>query len=60
MASKTTFFAGLTAIVLFCADAQAQHLWWDLEGQKDATCLYGQITILATHLLAAARQAYRG
>ena len=29
--------------------AQAQHLWWDLEGQKQATCLYGEITILATH-----------
>ena len=29
--------------------AQAQHLWWDLEGQKDATCLYGEITVLATN-----------
>jgi len=26
----------------------AQHLWWNLEGQKDATCLYGEITVLAT------------
>lgn len=29
--------------------ASAQHLWWNLAGQKDATCLYGQITVLATH-----------
>ncbi len=29
--------------------AHAQHLWWDLQGQKDATCLYGEITVLATH-----------
>lgn len=28
--------------------ARAQHLWWDLDGQKDATCLYGEITVLAT------------
>jgi hypothetical protein len=34
---------------LFCAKAQAQHLWWILEGQKEATCLYGEITVLATH-----------
>lgn len=30
------------------ASALAQHLWWNLEGQKDATCLYGEITVLAT------------
>lgn len=29
--------------------AQAQHLWWNLAGQKDAVCLYGEITVLATH-----------
>lgn len=29
--------------------AQAQHLWWDTDGLKDATCLYGEITVLATH-----------
>ncbi|MCE9546835.1 MAG: DUF3472 domain-containing protein [Planctomycetia bacterium] len=42
----------LTAAALqTCAasQAQAQHLWWDLGGQKDATCLYGEITVLATH-----------
>ena len=31
------------------ANVQAQHLWWDLQGQNDATCLYGEITVLATH-----------
>jgi hypothetical protein len=35
-------------VLLFCASADAQHLWWNLEGQKDATCLYGEITVLAT------------
>lgn len=38
--------------IAFCLSApnvaDAQHLWWDLEGQKDATCLYGTITVLAT------------
>lgn len=28
--------------------ALAQHLWWDLAGQRDGTCLYGEITVLAT------------
>jgi hypothetical protein len=34
---------------LGCAHACAQHLWWDLQGQRDAACLYGEITVLATH-----------
>ena len=38
-----------TLIFFACAKAQAQHLWWNLEGQKEATCLYGEITVLATH-----------
>ena len=36
-------------VLAFCANVQAQHLWWDLRGQNDATCLYGEITVLATH-----------
>ena len=36
-------------LVLLGAKVQAQHLWWNLEGQRDATCLYGEITVLATH-----------
>ncbi len=46
---KAKLVTFLTATVLFCASANAQHLWWNLEGQKDATCLYGEITVLATH-----------
>ncbi len=29
--------------------ARAQHLWWNLDGQSEATCLYGEITVLVTH-----------
>ncbi len=29
--------------------AHAQHLWWNTEKQHEATCLYGEITVLATH-----------
>ena len=39
----------LVSVLLFCATASAQHLWWNLQGQRDATCLYGEITVLATH-----------
>ena len=44
-------FYRLVARLMFlaCISAQAQHLWWNLEGQKEATCLYGEITVLATH-----------
>jgi hypothetical protein len=46
---KATFFLAVAAsLLLFCAGANAQHLWWDLQGQGDATCLYGEITVLAT------------
>jgi len=38
----------LAAASLLCAPASAQHLWWNLEGQRDATCLYGETTVLAT------------
>jgi hypothetical protein len=48
-ANTTAILAGIMASVFFCPHAQAQHLWWNLEGQKDATCLYGEITVLATH-----------
>jgi hypothetical protein len=39
----------LVALLLWCGSVQAQHLWWNLEGQRDATCLYGQIVVLATN-----------
>jgi hypothetical protein len=40
--------AGAT-LVLSVGPVQAQHLWWDTRKLKDATCLYGEITVLATH-----------
>jgi hypothetical protein len=43
------FVACALAAALQCVDAQGQHLWWNLEGQTQATCLYGEITVLATH-----------
>ncbi len=39
----------LSAFLMLAPEARAQHLWWDLDGQKEATCLYGTITVLATH-----------
>ena len=39
----------LTGLLLLRASASAQHLWWNLQGQRDAICLYGEITVLATH-----------
>jgi hypothetical protein len=44
-----TITAAAVVFVLLCADARAQHLWWNLEGQQSATCLYGEVTVLATH-----------
>jgi len=43
-------FCRLVALLVFlaCVSAQSQHLWWKLEGEKEATCLYGEITVLAT------------
>jgi hypothetical protein len=35
--------------VFVCDRTLAQHLWWDVKGLEDATCLYGEITVLATH-----------
>ncbi len=41
----------MVAVALLAAvrSASAQHLWWDAGDQKDATCVYGQITALVTH-----------
>lgn len=41
----------LLGLVCFLASgrAEAQHLWWDTQKLDDATCLYGEITVLATH-----------
>jgi hypothetical protein len=47
--SIITVCAIVTACLTVPSQAEAQHLWWELDGQKDATCLYGEITVLATH-----------
>jgi hypothetical protein len=46
---RSKILAGLAVWGLFAAgQARAQHLWWNLEGQGEATCVYGEITVLAT------------
>ncbi len=37
------------ALLLSGSRVDAQHLAWDLEGRRNATCLYGTVTVLATH-----------
>jgi hypothetical protein len=41
--------AAILVLLFLGVEARAQHLWWNLEGQQGATCLYGEITVLATH-----------
>jgi hypothetical protein len=38
----------LMGVSLSGLSASAQHLWWNLAGQGDGACLYGEITVLAT------------
>jgi len=38
----------VASVLLSASSALAQHLWWNLAGQGDGTCLYGEITVLAT------------
>ncbi len=42
-------FCALGTLLLLCGNAQAQHLWWNLEKQEGATCVYGEITVLASY-----------
>jgi hypothetical protein len=37
------------AALLAGTETRAQHLWWDTRKLDHATCLYGEITVLATH-----------
>jgi hypothetical protein len=48
---RQVFVTMAVALALQAASttARAQHLWWDLHGHDDATCVYGEITVLATH-----------
>lgn len=47
ISARITASVVASAFFVFCAKADAQHLWWNNE--KQATCLYGEITVLATH-----------
>jgi hypothetical protein len=38
----------LVSVLLSANSALAQHLWWNLAGKGNGTCLYGEITVLAT------------
>ncbi len=38
----------LGGLLLSGSSVLAQHLWWDLAGKNEGTCLYGEITVLAT------------
>ena len=49
MNAPIRILAATAAVLLVCPNADAQHLWWNLEGQRDARCVYGTITVLATH-----------
>ncbi len=46
---KMLFLFVVLCLSLASSAAQAQHLWWNLDGQNQAKCLYGEITVLATH-----------
>ena len=37
------------SFLLVSSQAGAQHLWWDTKNLDTAPCLYGEITVLATH-----------
>jgi hypothetical protein len=39
----------VTGLLAGAGGAEAQHLWWDTKKLDRATCLYGEITVLATH-----------
>ncbi len=41
--------AAVALVVLLARPARAQHLWWNHAGQDHAACVYGEITVLATH-----------
>jgi len=47
--SLGTHLLATSGLLLLAASSPAQHLWWNLEKAQDATCLYGEITVLATH-----------
>jgi hypothetical protein len=49
MRTKIVTMAIGATLLMATARVEAQHLWWDTNKLADATCLYGEITVLATH-----------
>ncbi len=49
MKRATTSAFTLVLVGVLCPSAMAQHLWWNLEGERDGRWLCGEITVLATH-----------
>jgi hypothetical protein len=49
MRLKTMATVAGAALLLVGGRVSAQHLWWDTKKLDHATCLYGEITVLATH-----------
>ena len=48
MARLLNFMTGF-CLLFIAGRAGAQHLWWNTGGLDNASCLYGEITVLATH-----------
>lgn len=52
---RRSFFVAAPLILVLAnfligrAEAASSHLWWNIRGQENARCLYGEITVLATH-----------
>jgi hypothetical protein len=49
MSRRTVALVAGVTLLLAGGRAAAQHLWWDTRKLDDATCLYGEITVLATN-----------
>lgn len=43
------YIVGLLLLVPGRVDAASSHLWWHIKGREDAACVYGEITVLASH-----------
>ncbi len=41
-------FVAFLLYALTAAVSQGQHLWWDLKGENNGTCLYGEVTVWDT------------
>lgn len=41
--------AAFFATTMNRAEGASSHLWWNVQGQEAATCVYGEVTVLASH-----------